>query len=173
MQGLCFLEVMMPARCARTLFAALLLAMPVLCVAGEVVVESSAAGGQNSFSLDLYVYDESPTTPCPASTTLNGRQKTCSGQPYLLFVAAIVPYGITFVPAGIYVLDANQQWVHYVGGPLPAYLMFNPTGDPKRIPILEQLNLTGLSGTSLLVGYGLNDQEMLSAGRYWELFVVQ
>jgi len=162
----------MPARCAKWICTALLCALPVIGYAGAVIVESSAAGIQSNFSLDLYVYDESPTTPCPP-TVPGVRSRTCSGRPYLLFVAAVVPSGITFVPAGIYLLDENGQWIHYVDGPLPAYLTFNPTGDPRRVPILEQLDLTGLSGTSLLVGYGISDEEMLSAGRYWELLLVQ
>ena len=164
----------MRVRCTRRFFAALLLAMPVLCDAGEVVVESSSAGIQSNFSLDLYVYDKSPGTSCPPRIA-GGRQPTCSGQPqpYLLFVAAVIPSGITFVPAGIYLLDADRQWTHYVGGPLPAFLEFTARGTPQQVSILDQLDLTGLSGTSLLVGYGLDDQEMLAAGRYWEVFVVQ
>jgi hypothetical protein len=90
-------------------------------------------------------------------------------------VAAIVPAGITWVPAGIYLLDANRSWSLYDGGPLREYVG-NATLDQTQhyfVSILEGTNLSGLIGTQILVGYGTDDQEMLAAQRYREIYVVQ
>jgi len=79
------------------------------------------------------------------------------------------------VPAGIYLLDTNRNWSYYSGGSLREYVS-NVTLDQTQhyfVSILDGMNLTGLIGTQILVGYGTDDQEMLAAQRYREIYVVQ
>ncbi|OGA38117.1 MAG: hypothetical protein A3G26_01175, partial [Betaproteobacteria bacterium RIFCSPLOWO2_12_FULL_65_110] len=95
--------------------------------------------------------------------------------PYKVYVAAVVPEGISGVPAGIYLLAENRGWTLYSGGPLPEYVG-NVTLDATLhyfVSILDGVDLSGLIGTRILVGYGTDDQEMLAAQRYREIYVVQ
>lgn len=94
---------------------------------------------------------------------------------YKVYVAAIVPAGIAGVTAGVYLLDTTRNWSYYSGGPLREYVS-NATLDQTLhyfVSILERTDLTGLIGTRILVGYGTDDQEMLAAQRYREIYIAQ
>ena len=77
--------------------------------------------------------------------------------------------------AGIYLLGENNGWSHYSGGPLREYAS-NVTLDQTLhyfVSILDSVDLSGLIGARIMVGYGTDDQEMLGAQRYREIYVVQ
>ena len=92
-----------------------------------------------------------------------------AGGPYNVYVAAVAPSG------GIYLLDVNRNWSLYSGGPLPEYVS-NATLDATQhyyVSILDGADLTSVIGARFLVGYGTDDQEMLTAQRYREIYVAQ
>lgn len=137
--------------------------------APRIVLESRRLGGVASFTLGSNVYFGAIDLGALAAGTFSA-----SG-PYKVYVAAIVPAGITGVPAGTYLLDTSRNWSFYGGGPLLEYVS-NATLDQTQhyfVSILENMDLSGLIGTRFFVGYGTDDQEMLAAQRYREIFVVQ
>ncbi|MBM2813220.1 MAG: hypothetical protein HW416_3979 [Chloroflexi bacterium] len=88
---------------------------------------------------------------------------------FKVYVAAIAPNG------GIYLLDTNRNLSLYNGGPLREYVN-NVTLGPTLhyfVSILDGMNLSELIGARILVGYGTDDQEMLAAQRYREIYVAQ
>lgn len=94
---------------------------------------------------------------------------------YKVFVAAITPEGVAGVPTGTYLLSNTLGWTYYTGGPLPVYLD-NVTVDATQhayVSILQNADVSGLIGARLFVGWGTDDQEMLAAERYREIFVAQ
>lgn len=79
-----------------------------------------------------------------------------------VYVAAIAGSGLVFL--------GPNGWVAYTGGAIPAYLS-GPL--PRSVPVrlTSGLNLTGLAGVQLVVGYGLGDDtaavtEMVRSGRF-------
>ena len=60
------------------------------------------------------------------------------------------------------------SWQQYVGGPLGEYLRGVSENGTNSIlvDILANDDISQLVGTQFLIGYGLDDNEMLSAGRY-------
>jgi hypothetical protein len=160
----------MTAAWKKSICLALLSLMPISGSAEEVTMNLTLQGGLDNRSLGLtlsLVGFLSP--PCPSE----GGQACGGVTPYYLYVAAILPSGTTSSVPSIYLLNDRQQWILYLGGPLPAYLRFINALSQKYLPILDQVDLTGLIGTQILVGYGLDDQEMLSARRYAEIYRVQ
>jgi alpha-tubulin suppressor-like RCC1 family protein len=135
----------------------------------KIILETRKQGGLTSLTLSANVYfgaiDLGPLT---------GGSFAAAGS-YKVYVAAIVPAGIPGVAAGIYLLAENRGWSFYAGGPLQEYVS-NVTLDQTLhylVSILDRIDLSGLIGTRILVGYGTDDQEMLAAQRYREIYVVQ
>ena len=72
-------------------------------------------------------------------------------------------------------LVENGGWSYCSGGPLREYVS-NVTLDQTLhyfVSILDSVDLSGLIGTRILVGYGTDEQEMLVAQRYREVCVAQ
>ena len=135
----------------------------------KLILEARRMGGLISLTLGANVYFGSIDLGALAAGGF------AAGGPYKVYVAAIVPAGIAGVPAGVYLLDSNRNWSYYAGGPLREYVS-NATLDQTQhyfVSILDSVDLSGLIGARLLVGYGSDDQEMLVAQRYREIFVVQ
>ena len=135
----------------------------------KIIVETRKLGGLVSLTLGSNMYFGAIDLGVLAAGTFSA-----SG-PYKVYVAAIISSEITGVPAGIYLLDTNRNWSYYSGGSLREYVS-NVTLDQTQhyfVSILDGMNLTGLIGTQILVGYGTDDQEMLAAQRYREIYVVQ
>jgi hypothetical protein len=134
-----------------------------------IILEARKLGGLVSLTLGANVYFGAVDLGALAPGAF-----AASG-PYKVYVAAIVPGGIAGVPTGIYLLDTNRSWSLYRGGPLREYVS-NATLDQTQhyfVSILDRVNLTGLVGAQILVGYGTDDQEMLAAQRYRKVYVVQ
>ena len=87
---------------------------------------------------------------------------------YNIYVVALLPKGVLGLPAAtMFVLPASGAWAP-LGSPMAAYregLAQNAT-DKVVISILSGLDVTGLVGTEIYVGYGTSDTEMLAASRY-------
>ncbi|CAK0778052.1 putative RCC1 repeat-containing protein [Gammaproteobacteria bacterium] len=85
-----------------------------------------------------------------------------------LYVAALAPNG------GWYQLDANGAW-GTLTQPMAAYMtnvVLNEKSQKVYTPILNNVDLTGLVGARIFVGYGINSNEMIKTGRYREILSI-
>lgn len=108
-----------------------------------------------------------------------GRDGRFSGQgfaaacgPCLVYVAAV--YNDTLLLA-----DEQHNWVtplpqQISNNALPAFLRGVQVSSQARltVDILQQVDVSGMPGAQILVGYGSSTQEMLAAGRYYPVFTV-
>jgi len=94
---------------------------------------------------------------------------------YNIYVAALVPSGVLGLPiATWFVLPATRAWAT-LSSPIAAYMtgLAQNATDRVVITILQGLNVTGLVGAEIYIGYGTSDTEMLSSGRYRGVYKVQ
>lgn len=135
--------------------------------APKIVLEARRLGGIAGLTLGSNVYF--------GAIDLGALAGTFSADgPYKVFVAAMVPAGISGILAGLYLLS-RDGWSYYNGGPLREYVT-NATLDATQhafVSIVENADLRGLIGTRIFVGYGTSDDEMLATGRYREIYAVQ
>ncbi len=68
-------------------------------------------------------------------------------------------------------LHNGSTWGVYGSGEMPAYATAS-TNSYINIPILASTDATGLAGVVVYLGYGSNANEMLSAGRFRQVYVV-
>ena len=92
---------------------------------------------------------------------------------YQVYVAANVPASRTLP---IFVLQPNRTWAA-LSFPVSAYLSnvaLNSANNSILIDLFENDNLTAdlLLGTSILVGYGIDADEMLRSGRFRTVFTI-
>ncbi len=89
---------------------------------------------------------------------------------YNVYVVALVRAGSSTStgPLGIFLKTRVASWQQYVGGPLGEYLrgVSENSTNAILVDILANDDISQLVGTQFLIGYGLDDNEMLSAGRY-------
>lgn len=86
-------------------------------------------------------------------------------QPGYLYVAAILPDGSLYVLSG-------GAWQLYDGKRIPAYAQV--TLDTHRLAVLDgTLDVTGLKGTQVLVGYGRSEQDLLLGSKYAVIHILQ
>ena len=73
-----------------------------------------------------------------------------------------------------FVYPASPAWAA-LGSPIAAYLegLAQNATDKVVITILSGLDVTGLVGAEIYIGYGTSDTEMLTAGRYRGVYKVQ
>jgi len=94
---------------------------------------------------------------------------------YSIYVAALAPKGALGLPSATwFVYPASRAWAT-LGSPIAAYqegLAQNAT-DKVVISILSGMDVTGLVGSEIYVGYGTSDTEMLAASRYRGVYKVQ
>ena len=88
---------------------------------------------------------------------------------------AVVSARDSAFPAETYTLDGKGSWSRYDGGALREYDASDGRDGNKHyvVSILENADLTSLAGARIFVGYGSDDQEMLAAQRFREVYVVQ
>ena len=90
---------------------------------------------------------------------------------YNVYVAASVPSG----GAPLYFqLDADNFWTT-LQWPMAEYLRgvaLDSQSDVIPMQILQNVDVSGLAGAEVLVGYGTGPDEMLGAGRYRKIFTV-
>ena len=129
----------------------------------KIIMEARKTGSIVSLTLGTNVYFGAIDLG-----TLAAGSFSASG-PYKVYVAAVAPSG------GVYLLDGKRNWSLYSGGPLREYVS-NVTLDQTLhyfVSILEGANLSSVIGAKIIVGYGTDDQEMLAAQRYREIYVAQ
>jgi hypothetical protein len=94
---------------------------------------------------------------------------------YNIYVAALVPSGALGLPSATwFVYPASRAWAT-LGSPIAPYLedLAQNATDKVVISILSGLDVTGLVGAEIYVGYGTSDTEMLAANRYRGVYKVQ
>jgi hypothetical protein len=94
---------------------------------------------------------------------------------YNIYVAALAPKGALGLPSDTwFVLPALQSWTQ-LSLPIAAYMtgLAQNATDKVVISILSGLDVTGLVGAEIYIGYGLSDTEMLAAQRYRGVYKVQ
>ena len=90
---------------------------------------------------------------------------------YKMYVVAVVGTGSSFT---LFQLASNNQWgaltfpvAEYLSG-----LTLEARTDLIRIQIFDNVDLSGIIGSQIFVGYGLDSDEMLRAGRFRKLMTV-
>ena len=94
---------------------------------------------------------------------------------YSIYVAALAPKGALGLPSATwFVYPASRAWTT-LGSPIAAYMegLSQNATDKVVISILSGMDVTGLVGAEIYIGYGTSDTEMLSAQRYRGVYKVQ
>jgi len=94
---------------------------------------------------------------------------------YNIYVAALVPSGALGLPSATwFVYPASRAWAT-LGSPIAAYMegLAQNATNSVEINILQGMDVTGLVGTEIYIGYGTSDTEMLTSGRYRGVYKVQ
>ena len=94
---------------------------------------------------------------------------------YNIYVGALAPAGVMGLSSPAwFVYPASKSWAT-LGTPIAAYLEGIAQGATNaiEIPILQNMNLTGLVGAEIYIGYGTSDGEMLNNKRYRGVYLVQ
>lgn len=112
------------------------------------------------------------------SKVLSGGSFAATGEfaaGYNIYVAALVPKGVLGLPATTwFVYPATRAWAE-LGSPIAAYLegIAENAVNTEEITILQDMDVTGLVGSEIYIGYGTSDTEMLEKGRYRGIYKVQ
>ena len=112
--------------------------------------------------------------PTPAAR--GTKQPTAVG--YNVYVVAVVPGAVVGQAAGpplIFLKSRVASWQSFLGFPLAEYLrgVVQDANNTILVDILTNDDISLLVGTQFLMGYGLDDAEMLAAGRFRVVDMVQ
>ena len=112
----------------------------------------------------------------PAPTARSTHRPAAVG--YNVYVVAVVPGAVVGQAAGpslIFLKSRVASWQNFVGFPLAEYLrgVSQDANNTILVDILTNDDISLLVGTQFLIGYGLDDQEMLASGRFRVVYVVQ
>jgi alpha-tubulin suppressor-like RCC1 family protein len=151
------------------------------------------AGGDGALDLDPAMVNAIPASKLPRllarvarvgdlsalSLSANLKATAASGfaasgcSPCQIYVAAILGDG------SIFLADAQGGWSmptaqQMANGTMSAYLRNVQISSQTALflNILQSVDLTALTGAQILVGYGSDAAEMISAGRYYSIFTV-
>ena len=98
---------------------------------------------------------------------------------YNIYVAALVPSGVLGLPSATwfvyrFVYPPTPAWAE-LGSPIAAYMqgLAQNATNTVEIDILRNMDVTGLLGSEIYIGYGADDTEMLSKGRYRGVYKVR
>ena len=94
---------------------------------------------------------------------------------YSIYDAALVPSGVLgLTSATWFVLPATHSWA-LLSIPIAPYMegLAQNATNTVEINILQGMDVTGLVGSEIYIGYGTSDTEMLTAGRYRGVYKVQ
>lgn len=120
-----------------------------------LLAEVEATGESDSYSVSLWF-----NTDTEASTA-----RTVRGTTYRLYVAALIPAGQLVGSPTYFVLNRANAW-EPLSWPLADYLSGVEENTWELIELIDSIDATMISGTQIFVGYGVDDTEMMAAGRY-------
>ncbi|MBZ0092361.1 MAG: hypothetical protein K8F27_09100 [Sulfuricellaceae bacterium] len=87
-----------------------------------------------------------------------------SGKTVNVYVAAI--YG------GLVFFNNGMSWAQWTGGTMPPYASGVKAGD-RTLSILSNLDVSSLSGTTIFVGYGVDQDDMINNTAYSSVYTIQ
>jgi len=125
------------------------------------------SGGLTTTSLSV---DIRGITPVGSFASASGVGPLAVGG-YNVYVAALVPYSASYV---YYQLDSSNVW-SVLSWPMADFLRGVALGSQDvliRVNILQNVDVSPYIGTSILVGYGTDPDEMLRNGRHRTIFTV-
>ncbi|MHB9119226.1 MAG: WD40/YVTN/BNR-like repeat-containing protein [Burkholderiales bacterium] len=117
---------------------------------GGFSITGSASGGNDNLSLSAQIN-------VAASDIGKGGN---------IYVAAQLPSSLG---GGLYLYN-GAQWVPWTGGGLPVY--FTGALANTNVSVLSGLDVRGLVGTSIVVGYGQNDNDLLANQKYAVVYTI-
>ena len=105
------------------------------------------------------------------SKILSGGSFTSAGRfaaSYNIYVAAFLPAGTAGLSESTWFVYPNSRVWAPLSIPIAAYLegLSESATDTVQIDLLQSLDVTGVAGAEIYIGYGTSSDEMLSAGRY-------
>ena len=116
------------------------------------------------------------------SRVLTGGFLSVQGQfaaAYNIYVGALVPRGALGRPSATWFVyrfvDTDKYDWAEMGTPIAAYMegIAEDATNSVEIKLLQGMDVTGLVGSEIYIGYGISDAEMLEAKRYRGVFIVQ
>lgn len=157
------------------------------------------SGGDAALDLDPAAANQIPTGKLPPllarasrigdltalslSVALDGRvlssSGSVSGQGFSAACAPCEVYVAAIYNGALLLANESRNWMtplpeQISNNALPAFLRGVQISTQARltVDILQQVDVSGLPGASILIGYGSSAQEMLAAGRYYPVFTV-
>lgn len=94
---------------------------------------------------------------------------------YNIYVGALVPAGVLGLPSTTwFAYPASKAWAP-LGFPIAPYLegISQDATNAVEISILQGMDVTGLVGAEIYIGYGISSDEMLEKKRYRGVYQVQ
>lgn len=112
----------------------------------------------------------------PSPAARNASHPSAVG--YNVYVVAVVPGSVVGQAAAsslIFLKSRVASWQSFLGFPLAEYLrgVAQDANNTILVDILTNDDISLLVGTQFLIGYGLDDTEMLKSGRFRVVYVVQ
>lgn len=133
-----------------------------------IQAEVQATGTSNSFSLAIWT-SASAFSPPNATRTVGVR----AGQPvYKLFVVTRIPGGQLVPVDTIVTLNRNSEW-QALSFPVAEYLNGVTDSSVQLIEILDKVDVSLISGSKIYIGYGVDDMEMITSGRFRMVYQIQ
>lgn len=135
----------------------------------SAAVETTATGTLGSATLTIKLN----LSKVLSSATSANQGRFSAG--YNIYVAALVPSGVLgLTEATWFVYPSTLVWA-VLGSPIAAYLegLADNATDTVEISLLQGMDVTGLLGSEVYIGYGTSDVEMLEARRYRGVYKVQ
>lgn len=127
---------------------------PIMARAGFSNNSAAVPGAGTPFSIVAVTIGSPSSLSLNAAITVNS---TDVGQSGSLYVVAYAP------ALGLYALT-SQGWQAVVGGNIAAYA--NVTLGSHAIPVLADVNVSGLAGLNIFAGYGRSLSDMLAGSKY-------
>jgi hypothetical protein len=113
--------------------------------------DHTIAGAPNGFSTNLTL--TANVQAAPADVGRNGA----------LYVGAVVNGGFFF-------LKSDGSWNAWQGGPIPVYQ--TAVLGTHAIPVVTRADLSGLPGTEVYAGYGLDEADLIANQKFARIFTV-
>jgi hypothetical protein len=134
-----------------------------------IQAEVQATGTTNSFSLAIWT--SASEFSSTGGTTRAGA--TRSGRPvYKLYVVTRIPGGQLVPTDTIVTLNRNSEW-QALSFPVAEYLNGVADNSVQLVQILDKVDASLISGSKIYIGYGVDDMEMISSGRFRLVYQIQ
>ena len=86
---------------------------------------------------------------------------------------ALKIYVVVLLPNGLVLAKSGDEWELVGGLPLPVAREVVGSAEPEYVPLVSRIDLRGAEGTKVYVGYGTDDIEMLTNGRFSLIYTAQ